>query len=281
MTQQKGFSRCILFTTNTLIFLLAAGALGVSVYIFTDEAKKALTKVSLLTIVTAVSAALMIFSLIGCKAAVTPPQKKCSKCCYLTILLVLFLAEFVAAGYIFNLGNALQVAKDKGYDIQGNTTKAAEDAVVFLHDQLEDLYKDEGCSGGGADASKIPFGFTEVTCKTKAVDDTFHTILTAEKVTTEAEEETYTRCTTDKKFTPSGSPSNFTQAFCGSESNIVSLAHKYTKYLVWFPVLLAGLTFILLVATLCLLAQKQQQLQRQIRVERGQEPLRRVQMGGV
>lgn len=281
MTQQKGFSRCILFTANTLIFLLAAGAMGVTGYIFSNVAAKAVTKMSLLTVVAIVSVALMLFALIGCKAAVTPPQRKCSKCCYLTILLVLFLAEFVAAGYIFNLDHALEKARDKGFDIQGNATKAAEDAVVFLHDQLEDLYKDEGCTGGGADASKLPFGFTEVHCKTQAVDDAFRTILTAEKVTTDNQLQTYRKCTTDEKFTPSGSPSNFTQAFCGSESNIVSLAHKYTKYLVWFPVLLAGLTFILLVATLCLLAQKQQQLQRQIRVERGQEPLHRVQMGGV
>lgn len=268
----KGLSKCILWTTNTLIFLIAGGALGVSMYLFFDAVAKSLTKVSLLTVIGIVSVALMLFSMLGCKAASTPPEKKCSKCMYLTILLVLFLAEFVAAGYVFNLGHALQVAQDKGFDVEGNVTQASENAVVFLHDQLESLYTDEKCTGGAATGTKIPFNFTKVQCATQPVSDTFHTLLTAETVSTEEQQKTFTHCTTDAKFTPAGSnPSDFTQAFCGSEANIVSLAHKYAQYLVWFPALLAGLTFILLVATICLIAQKQQERQRQIRMDGGRQ----------
>jgi len=276
----KGSSQCVLLVTNTLIFIISGAALGVTIYIFLDAVAKSLTKVNLLTVVGVASIALMIFAILGCCAALTPPQKKCSKCCYLTILLVLFLAEFVAAGYVFNLGHALEVANDKGFNVQGGVDKAAEDAVVFLHDQLESLYNDEHCQGGSAKGSALPLNFTKVTCNNQKVTDAFKTILQDPSITTKQELSSYNNCTTDTRMSSSGKPNDFTQAFCGSETHIVSLARKYSKYLVWFPVALAGLTFILLVSTICLIAQKNQQRHQQIRLQRGQEPLHRVQMAG-
>lgn len=278
----KGTSQFVLLATNTLIFLVSAASLGVSVYIFYDAAAKSLSKVSLLTVVGIASLALMLFSIIGCKAAVTPPQKKCSKCLYLTILLFLFMAEFIAAGYVFNLGHALEAAKSKGFNLKGDVDKAAENALVFLHNQIKELYDDEQCQGGGASGAQIPFNFTAVKCKTKRVDDAFRAILQTDASITNQTLASYTNCTTDAKFTPSGSkPTDFTQAFCGSEANIVTLAHRYSRYIVWFPVALAVLTMLLLISTICLMGQKNQRRQVDVRLlQTGQEYPHRVQLAG-
>lgn len=271
---RKGTSQCILLSTSTLIFLIAAAAMGVSIYIYLDAVAKSVTRVSLLTVIGSVSLALMSFAIMGCKAAVTPPQKKCSRCMYLTVLLVLFLAEFIAAGYVFNLGHALDVAKEKGFDIRGNVTtkvdKAAEDALTFLHDQLNDLYVDESCTGGAAAGDKLPIHFGEVSCKKKGAQDAFHELFKGAAIETQPALETYTNCTANPKFSKSNK--DFTQSFCGSETHIVSLARKYARYLVWFPVALAGLTFILLVATICLIAAKNKERRQQIRMMDGREP---------
>lgn len=274
---RKGTSQCILLSTSTLIFLIAAAAMGVSIWIYLDAVAKSVTRVSLLTVIGIVSLALMMFAVMGCKAAVTPPQKKCSRCMYLTVLLVLFLAEFIAAGYVFNLGHALDVAKEKGFDIRGNVTtkvdKAAEDALTFLHDQLNDLYIDESCTGGAARSipgGTLPIHFNEVTCKKKGAQDAFHALFKGAAIETQLALETYTNCTADPKFSKSNK--DFTQSFCGSEVHIVSLARKYARYLVWFPVALAGLTFILLVATICLIAAKNKERRQHIRLMDGREP---------
>merc|ERR1719313_2754166 len=182
------------------------------------------------------SIVLMFFSCLGCKTALNPPYKKCSRCMYLSILMILFILEFVAAGYIFNLGHALEVAKEHHYDVEGGVNKAAEDALVFLHNQLTEFYNDEKCTGGESIGyPTLPFNFTTVTCKRKK----------------------------DQRFTYNGSSATFTQTFCGSEEHIVSLAQKYSHYLVWFPVALAALTFILFVATLCVIANNRRQIREQ------------------
>jgi hypothetical protein len=43
------------------------------------------------------SGVLVVFSILGCRAAMSPPQKKCSRCLYLSTLLILFVALFAAA----------------------------------------------------------------------------------------------------------------------------------------------------------------------------------------
>lgn len=275
----KGTSQCVLLVTNTLIFLAAAGALGVTIYIFMDAVAKAVVKFNLLTVIGIVSVALMMFAILGCRTALNPPQKKASKCVYLTILLVLFLAEFVAAGYVFNIKNALQVAKDHNFDIKSGVDKATVDVLHFLHDQLDDLYTNEHCQGGAAGGTVVPFNFTKVTCKDQKAGDAIHTILQPLAITTPVELKSFKDCTTDSAYAQPATA--FTQAFCGSEANVVSLAHKYAKYLIWFPVLLAGLTFILLIATICLIAQKNSRRAQQVRLAHGQVPLHRVQLHSV
>jgi hypothetical protein len=275
----QGTSQCVLLVTNTLIFLCAAGALGVTIYMFNNVLAKSLSKVNLLTIVGIFSVALMLFAMLGCRTATSPPKKKCSKCIYLTLLLVLFLGEFVAAGYIFNISNALQVAKDHHFDVTSHVDEAATKALHFLHDQLDDLYNQESCRGGAATGTQTPFNFTKVVCETQSANDAFNTLLTDPTVATQSDFKSYKKCTVDKAYTQPASA--FTQAFCGSQANIVTLAHRYSRYLVWFPVVLAGLTFILLVSTICLMAQKNQQHQRrQVQLNQGQQPINRVQMSG-
>jgi hypothetical protein len=132
-------------------------------------------------------------------------------------------------------------------------------------------------------STAVPFNFTQVhDCKTKAIDEAFLTIFKDASIDSPAEFAAYTNCTTDERMTPGGgTPSDFTQSFCGSETHIVSLAHKYSQYLVWFPVALAILTFVLLVATICLIAAAQKERRRQIRLLRGEDPFNsRVQMAG-
>lgn len=262
----KGTSQSILLVVNTLIFIAAAGALSVSIWAFSSVLIKSLTKTSLLAAIVAVSTILIFFSVLGCRTALTPPQKKCHKCAYLTILFVLFLAEWAAAGYVYNVGNALQVAKDNRFDVKQGVDKAAEDALHFLHDQLQSMYTQEECQGGAATGTIAPLNFSTVHCKTEAVTDAFSTLFQDNHVTI-TEYVNYTNCTTDAAFTKATStPSPFTQSFCGSETHIASLAHKYAKYLMWFPVALAGLTFILLVSTIFLIAEKNQ---RRVRLQHG------------
>lgn len=281
----KGISQCILLLTNSLIFVIAAGALGLSVYIFNDAVASSLTKVNFLSGLAIVSGVLMMFAILGCKTACNPPEKKCSKCLYLTILLVLFLVEFIAAGYVSNLGHAIEVAKQKvdaKVHIDAKVNKAAEDTLVFLHDQLEDLYRAESCKGGGADNSgsqySKPFDFSTVHCKTKKASDAFVILFKDASIDSKQEFDAYSKCTQDTKF--SIRSKDFTESFCGSESHILKIAHQYSRYLVWFPVTLAALTFLLLIATICVIAQKNNERRRVILVQRGEEPLRRVQMAG-
>jgi len=260
----KGVSQFVLLTVNTLIFLIAAGGLGVSIYVFYDTAAKALTHMSLLMAVFIASIVLMFFSCLGCKTALNPPSKKCSRCMYLSILMVLFILEFVAAGYIFNLGHALEVAKEHHYDVEGGVNKAAEDALVFLHSQLTEFYNDENCTGGeSVGYPTLPFNFTTVTCKSNEATQGFAVILKDNTITTAQQLAAYDKCTKDQRFTYDGSSATFTQTFCGSEEHIVSLAQKYSHYLVWFPVALAALTFILFVATLCVIANNRRQIREQ------------------
>jgi len=277
----KGISQCILLTTNTLIFLIAAGSLGVSVYFFHDIAALAMTKFPLLVVVAIAAVVLMIFSCLGCKTALNAPQKRCSRCLYLSTLLVLFIAEFVAAGYIFNFGHALEVAKEHRFDVRSAVHLASEDALVFLHNSLNDLYVAEKCAGGGQFQKKLPFNFTEVQCKTKSSTQAFHSLFHDSIISTAHELQRYENCTADPSFDTGIlhiGTNNFTQAFCGSEAHIASLANQYAGYLVWFPVCLAALTLIHLVATICMMAQKTHR-DRSVRTLRGaQEPLHRVQI---
>jgi len=277
----RGVSQCILLTTNTLIFIIAAAGAGFTTYVFYDSAAKALTRMSLLTAVFVASLALMIFSCLGCRTASQAPRKKCSRCLYLSILLVLFIAEFAVAGYIFNLGHALDVAKDHHFDVKRGVNKAAEDALVFIHNQLSDLYVDEKCTGGAPNASypNVPFNFTEVECKTDGATRAFHSLLQDNTIEDHVALLRYTNCTADENFKYDGSSSDFTKTFCGSEAHVVSLANRYAQYLVWFPVMLAALTFILLVATICMIADMTRRDRIRAQTLRGaQEPLQPVQI---
>lgn len=252
-------SRTTLLIANTLIFISAAGALGVTGYIFLDVAAKSLTKVNLLTVIGIVSLLLMLFAVLGCVTAVNEPKKRCSKCLYLTILLVLFVGEFAASGLVFNVKNSLEVLKDHQFDVESLGHTAGVRTLHFLHDQLQSLYTDEGCKGGGlAPGSKlaVPLSFTEVHCSSGKVDTAFDTIL-KDNIETQEALDFWKNCTVDPAFTPAGeAASDFTQGFCGSEAHIITLAQKYARYLAWFPVVLAGLTFLLLIATICLMVQR-------------------------
>jgi len=272
----KGISQCILLTTNTLIFLIAAGSLGVLIYVFQNTAAMAITKFGLLQVVVAAAIMLMIFSCLGCRTALNAPQKRCSRCLYLSILLVLFIAEFVAAGYIFNFGHALEVAKEHHFDVQSGVNAATEDALWFLHGELSDLYESEKCIGGGRLQEKLPFNFTKVECKTESSTQAFHSLLQDSIISTAGELKRYENCTADLQA--SRGTTNFTQAFCGSEAHIVSLASHYASVLVWSPVCLAALTFILLVATICMMAQNTQRDRRVTTLRGAQEPLYGVQI---
>jgi len=261
----KGISQCILLTTNTLIFLIAAGSLGASVYVFHDTAALAVMKFSLLMVLAIAAIVLMIFSCLGCKTALDAPQKSCSRCLYLLILFVLFIAELVAAGYIFKFDHALEVAKEHHFDVQSAVNSASEDALVFLHNSLNDLYVAEKCTGGVRTREKLPFHFTPVECKTESTTQAFHTLLQDSTMSTADELQRYENCANDPRFE--------LKAFCGSKAYILSLANLYAHYLAWFPVCLAALTFILFVATVCMMAQKTQR-DRSVRTMRGaQEPL--------
>jgi hypothetical protein len=192
--------------------------------------------------------------------------------------MLLFIAEFIAAGLIFNVANSLEVAKEHNFDVKSDVDKAAQSAVNFLYDELSDLYGQEGCTGGAALGEKLPFNFSVVTCKSQPVTDAFHVLLQDPSVATQKELETYKNCTA--MVMDGDKPSTFTQAFCGSGANILTLAQKYSRYLVFFPVALAGLTFILLVSTICLIAAAQKERQQQVRLQQGLQPLHRVQMAG-
>lgn len=275
----SGLSKCILYGSNFLIFIIAAAAIGVSLYVFHEEAAKALTKVSLLTVIAIVSAGMMLFSILGCCAVRSPPQKKCSRFCYLLLLLVLLLAETIVAGLILGESKALKVAKDHNFDIKSVTEKKAVDAMHFLHDQLQDFYVREGCSGGSANSTKIPIGFAPITCKSNSdgVNDAIRTIFENNTISTDVELKGYVTCRSDPAYIKQGHK-DFTEAFCGSQANIVHLAQKYASYLMWFPVGLAILTLLLLICTICVIAQKNKERQRQIQFSHSNEPLRRVQM---
>jgi hypothetical protein len=255
-----GVSQCVLLVSNTLIFLVAGGSLGVCIYLFHDEVASSLTNINILTLAAIISVPIMLFALLGCKTAHNPPVKKCSRCLYLSILLILFLAEFIIGGLVYNVSNSLQLAKDHNFDIQGDANKAARTAVHFLHDQLDNFYDREDCQGGAANGTSIPIGFEPILCKSSANVDTISAIFKNHVIRDSSALYMYTNCTSDPAYTPVGEkPSDFTQAFCGSQSNIVSLAQKYSNYLMWFPIGLGVLTFLLLIATICIIGQKNKQ----------------------
>jgi len=298
----KGVSQCILLTTNTLIFLIAVASLGASVFVFRDALASATTKLSVLRtldfpaddlaklhdfvgsarsvlMVVAIAAiVLMIFSCLGCKTALNPPERRCSRWLYLSILLVLFIAECGAGCVMFNLIHALGVAKEHQLDGHSAMNSASEDALVVLHNKLSDLYASEKCTGGEQSRERLPFHFTKVECKTASSSQVFHFLFLDSVISTEEERKRYEQCTANPSFeviTESHelSTTTFNQAFCGSEAHIVSIADYYANILAWFPVCLAALTFILLVATICMMAQKTQHDQKGRTVRGAQEPL--------
>jgi hypothetical protein len=173
---------------------------------------------------------------------------------------VLFLAEFIVGGLVYNVCNALQVAKDHNFDIQGDVGKASRSVRNFLHDQLDDFYDHQDCQGGAANSSSIPIGFAKITCKSSSSVDVINAVFKDQVINDATALNTYNLCTLDTAYTPSGEkPSDFTEAFCGSQSNIVNLAQKYSNYLMWFPVGLGVLTLVLLIATICMISQKNRQ----------------------
>jgi hypothetical protein len=253
-------SEGVLVVTNTLIFLIAAGSLGVCIYLFHDEVASSLTKVNLLTVVVVLTVPMMIFAFLGCRTALNPPARKCSRCLYLTILLLLFLVEFAIGGLVYNVCNALQVAKDNHFDIEGDAQKAARTVRNFIHDQLDDYYDKQDCHGGAAKSLTLPIEFQTISCKSSASTDAMKTILKDEVINDEQAFHTYQVCTMDSSYTPRGEkPSDFTQAFCGSQANIVKLAEKYSNYLLWVPVGLGILTLVLLIATMFVIGQKKRE----------------------
>lgn len=253
-------SKCTLLTTNTLLFFISAAALGVCVYIFSDGVGSALTNVNLLTIFAAASVALMVFSTCGCATALKPPHRKCTRCMYLTILLVLCLAEFSAAVLFSDLTKSLQIAKEHNFDVKDDVDRAAVKTIHYLHDQLSDFYDQEHCNGGVANATKLPVGFSKVSCEKRAGNVVFDILFQDDAITDETGLLRYTNCVADPYYSDNAnnSATTFTQAFCSSESHIVSLTQKYARYLMWFPVFLGVLTLFLLVATICLIARKEQ-----------------------
>lgn len=255
-----GVSEGVLFITNTLIFLAAAGSLGLCIYLFHDEVASSLTKVNLLTVAIILIVPMMLFAFLGCKTACNPPERKCSRCLYLTILLLLFLVEFAIGGLVYNVCNALQVAKDNNFDIEGDTKQAARTVRNFIHDQLDDYYDSQDCHGGAAKSSTFPIEFQKISCKSSASTDAMSAIFKMDVIDDEKAFHTYQACTTDSAFTPRGEkPSDFTQAFCSSQANIVKLAEKYSNYLLWIPVGLGILTLVLLISTMFVIGQKKRE----------------------
>jgi ABC-type multidrug transport system fused ATPase/permease subunit len=272
-----GVSQGVLLVSNTLLFLIAAGSLGLCIYLFHDEVASSLTKVSILTIAAIISVPMMLFAFLGCKTAYNPPEKRCSRCLYLTILMILFLAEFIIGGLVYNVSNALQVAKDHNFDIQGDANKAARTVLHFLHDQLDEVYDKGHCQGGSANSSQIPIEFEKISCNSASRSDAINTIFKHDVIRDTSKFYSYTNCTSDSAYTPSGEkPSDFTQAFCGSQANVASLAQKYSSYLMWFPIGLGILTLVLLIATVCIIGHKHRQ---RVQMQGGRDGLNGVNGG--
>lgn len=269
----KDVSKFILLGASTLMFLIAAAGLGLSPYVYYNAAAKAVITTSLLMAVLILSVVLMSFSILGCKTALASDSKmkssiygrgtssvqfsELSTCTYLFLVLVLLIAEFFAAGVISNAGHALQLAKTHHFDVQSGLGKAAENTIVFLHDQLGELYDGSKCQGGQpwlASEAK-PFNFSQVECHNKAASQALNSLFQNASLSEEKEYATYKNCVADPAFKRSSK--KFTQAFCGSEVRIVLLAGRYGRYLVWAPVCVAVLTFIVFVATICRLGDLQ------------------------
>lgn len=250
----KNVSKLILLGTSTLIFLIAGVGLGVSLYVYYHvAAAKAVTTTGLLRAVYILSVVLMGFSILGYKTALNPPGKnKRHRCMYVSLLLILFFAEFFAARVIFNAGHTFQLAQTHHFAVQSASDKAAKnDALVFLHDQLAELYDGAKCQGGqpwSADGSSV--NFSQVECHNKAATQALNSLFGNASISEEKEYATYKNCTMDPAF--KSSSQEFTLAFCGSEAHIVSLAVSYGCYLVWAPVCLAVLSFVLLSAMICI-----------------------------
>jgi hypothetical protein len=271
----SGLSRCILLVSNTLVFLLGAGACAVSIYVFRDEVGKSLTRQNMLVVVGSASVIVMLFSLLGCRAAFSPPAKRCSRCIYLTLLLVLFFVEFITAGLIFNMRNSLEVAKEHNFDITKSANKAAATSMHLLYLSLHDYYVHQGCHGGGANSTTIPIGFSKITCNGKGVNEAVAVIFANPEVVSETQLKGYETCRQNPDYTKE-KPTEFTEAFCGSQENIASLAQKYEGYIMWFPIALAALTLLLLICMICVIADQRKRRRQELSDAR--EPFRRVQM---
>jgi len=135
--------------------------------------------------------------------------------------------------------------------VQMGLDEAAKDALVLLHDQLGQLYDGSKCRGGqpwlGAEAK--PSNFSQVECHDEAASAALSSLLQNASLDEGTKYASYENCTADPAF-KRGSK-QFTQAFCASEARIVSLAGRYGHYLVWVPVPLVVLSFIVFVATFC------------------------------
>merc|ERR1719498_1846192 len=112
----------------------------------------------------------MGFSILGYKTALNPPGKnKRHRCMYLSLLLMLFFAEFFAARVIFNAGHTFQLAQTHHFAVQSASDKAAKnDALVFLHDQLAELYDGAKCQGGQPMAQASTSAKLNVTTRLRA-----------------------------------------------------------------------------------------------------------------
>jgi len=255
---KRGIAQSLLLFVNTWMFIGSTACLCSFMYVFQGHKTNAMKRMSLLMVVFIVSIVVMLMSVLGCMTAMNRSPKPVARVLYLLVLLSMFTGSIFAGKTIVEFGEGLQAENELHTSARVN--EAAERATMFLHNELNELYVTEKCTGGRPIGyPTLPFNFSKVECGRPAATKSFIGLLKDSKIKTKAEFYRYENCTADpalaldtKRYTESR---EFLKTFCGSESHIVHLAKKYAHYLVWFPVCLAGLTFILLLATSYMMCQ--------------------------
>mmetsp|Transcript_1104 Transcript_1104/g.2478 ORF Transcript_1104/g.2478 Transcript_1104/m.2478 type:complete len:288 (+) Transcript_1104:40-903(+) len=262
-------SKAVLLVANTLIFLAAGAAVGISIYSYSDVLSDSLTWSGLLLYILIASASLMVVSVVGCCAAKAPPTRKWLLVIYLLVLLGMIAAQALAAVLIYNVNDVLGTLQDHNVDLSKSLSSAEKDAVTYLHDQVGSLYDQGHCTGGKDDGSTAPITFTPVQCTKKSVNQAFDTIIQDRTIEDQDDADKYTACTENTLWTPKGSsPSTATQVFCHARSHIAELAVKYMRPLEYCGIGLAALEALLLLATIFLICRKHRKRQAQLADQR-------------
>lgn len=238
--------RWYLYIVNAILLVVAVTFLVLGLCFWNDTSFPSTYAVLL-------SPALMPFGVLGILTAMSIGHQdkgflSRARTIYFASAFILVVVAFLSVMRAQDFSTALQSSKPGRFGTP---------AMQHFFDILDDLYVVLGCRGGMANSTSIPISFEPITCKSGLSFTKPQRILNGHVIKEKVPFDDYKDCLTNRAYVPlEEAASNFTQIFCGSQSEVALFAQWYTSFFTGWAIALLFATLLILVSVVWVSAMK-------------------------